>query len=320
MLEQSREISLNKVSVLIPVLNEGKAIGMVIDELIKEGFQRDKIIVIDGGSVDNTVEEARQRGVVVINQEGRGKADAIKTGLRLVKTPYVLLIDGDYTYPASDAKRVVGMLRGYDEVIGARVNGRHNIPLLNRFGNWLITKVFNALFGTNLLDVCSGLYAVRSRKLRHLGIEANGFNVEVEIAAKIASTTGKIMEVPITYRSRMGTPKLKARVGLSIVKETLKLAWRYNPVFLIFLLGALLMIPGIAIGAWVGYELIFLGVKHHVLGIIAFILSSTGLQCLVVSLLALYLKRLEFRHHRMLDKLIDDVERVKRRLKRSCKF
>ncbi len=88
------------VTVIIPTLNEVEGIGLVLNELIGVGVSRDRVLVVDGGSTDGTVRVAEERGVRVIRQLGRGgKADAIKTALRYVETPYMLVMDGDYTYP-----------------------------------------------------------------------------------------------------------------------------------------------------------------------------------------------------------------------------
>lgn len=115
------------VSVLVPVLNEREAIEDVLDELLSIGIPKKRIIVVDGGSTDGTAELALSKGVTVVKQFGRGKADAVMTGLELVDTEYVVVIDGDYSYPA---RYIADMLRKicndirYDEIIGARIHGR----------------------------------------------------------------------------------------------------------------------------------------------------------------------------------------------------
>ena len=237
------------VTVVIPTLNEEGAIGRVIEELRAHGWTN--ILVVDGGSSDRTREVAESMGARVILQEGRGKADAIRTAVRYVETPYVVVMDGDCTYPAG---RIADLLReaegrGLDEVIGARRWGRENIPLLNRLGNWVITRAFNLLFGTRLSDVCSGMYLVRTEVLREVGFEARGFSVEVEVAAHVASTTRRIGEVPIEYRPRVGRPKLGKRHGFAIMLDALRLALRYNPVFLLFSSASLITLPSAALAA-----------------------------------------------------------------------
>ncbi|MEM3944068.1 MAG: glycosyltransferase family 2 protein [Thermofilaceae archaeon] len=283
------------VTIVIPTLNEEEAIGPVIDEL--KGFGWNNILVVDGNSDDATRTIAASKGAKVVVQEGRGKADAIKTAVKHVATPYVVIMDGDYTYPAKHIaellEKAVG--EGLDEVIGARRRGREHIPLVNRFGNWVITKTFNLLFATHLSDVCSGMYLVRTDVLREVRFEAKGFSVEVEIAAHVASTTRRIDEIPIEYRRRIGRPKLGKRHGFTIMLDTLKLALRYNPVFLFFSASSLILVPSLTLAAWVGYRWLLLGVKHYVWGIIAIVGVGVGFISLLLAIMALYLKRLELR-------------------------
>ncbi|HID49541.1 MAG TPA: glycosyltransferase, partial [Chromatiales bacterium] len=192
----------SEITVVIPTLNEAEAIGAVIEELKSYGFER--IIVVDGRSTDGTPEIAASKGATVVTQRGKGKADAIRTALDYVETPYMLVMDGDLTYDPAHIEKMLELAPLHDEVIGARVTGRENIPLVNRFGNWLLTKLFNVLFGTGLRDVCSGMYVLKTEVAREIRFESKGFSVEVEFAAHVASTTGRITEVDINYRPRVG--------------------------------------------------------------------------------------------------------------------
>ena len=291
-----------ELTVVIPTLNEADAIGKVIDELREYGYNN--ILVVNGHSDDGTAEVAREKGVHVILQDGTGKADAIRTAAIYVKTPYVLVMDGDYTYDPAYIRAMLEVIKDADEVIGARVYGRENIPLLNRLGNWIITKAFNLLFGTKLRDVCSGMWMTRTEVLREMLPETRGFSIEVEVAANIASSAGLIKEVPIRYRRRIGKPKLKRIHGFSILKDVLKLSWAYNPVFFIFAVSSLILLPSLSVLAWVAFELFFFGVKHHVWAIIGIVGAGIGIIALLLSIMALYIKRLEYRIMSKLKRLV----------------
>lgn len=298
-----------EVTVVVPTLNEVEAIGAVIDELRMYGFS--KILVVDGRSTDGTPEVAASRGATVITQRGRGKSDAIRTALDFVDTPYVLVIDGDYTYDPSSAGKMLELAQSYDEVIGVRAEGRENIPVINRLGNWLLTKMFNVLFGTKLRDVCSGMYLIRTSVASRAWFETKGFSIEVELAAHVASTTRRIAEVDIKYRPRIGKPKLGARHGFLIALDAVRLALRYNPAFFIFAVGATALLPAAAILAWVAHELLFLGVKHHVWAIIGTVLAGAGVQSLLLAVMALFIKRVEYR-------ITEKLEAVERGRERGC--
>ncbi|RLE47404.1 MAG: glycosyl transferase, partial [Candidatus Methanomethylicota archaeon] len=75
---EGRVKGLSDVTVVIPTLNEAEAIGRVIDEVLSVGVPRENILVVDGGSTDGTVDIARSKGVKVVKQRGKGKANALK--------------------------------------------------------------------------------------------------------------------------------------------------------------------------------------------------------------------------------------------------
>ena len=296
---------LHDVGVIIPVLNEEKAIGVVIDEVIKAGVPLENIIVVDGGSTDRTVEIARSKGVKVVNQEGKGKALAIKTGLRHITTPHVLVMDGDGTYPASAIPALYKAIRERecDLVIGARLMGKESQRLLFRLGNKILTFFFNALFGTSLRDVLSGMYIAKTERMRELGFEMMGFSIEAEIVAHFANL-GRVCEEVIEYRPRIdpSAKKLRVKHGLRIALDMVRLTWRYNPAFLIFAIGSLLLIPGLGLGAWVLYRYYFHGVIHSIRGLAAIVMTGVGLQMLNSAIMTLYVKRVE---RRVLSKLYE---------------
>ncbi|MEM4854770.1 MAG: glycosyltransferase family 2 protein, partial [Sulfolobales archaeon] len=298
-------VSREEVTVLIPTLMEEEAIGLVLSELKSEGYTN--ILVVDGHSTDRTVEIARSMGVDVIYQDGRGKADAIKTGLRYVRTPYVVVMDGDYTYDPRDIKKMLEELGENDEVIGVR--DKANMPRVNRFGNLVITWLFNLLFGTRLRDVCSGMYLLRTDVAREVSFESKGFSVEVEIAAHIASTGGRIGEVEISYRKRIGRSKLRKVHGLWIATTAVKLMLKYNPAFFFFLVSSLALVPGVVTIGYVAYKLLFYGVKHYVWALIGVTAGGVGLVSLLIAIFALYMKRFEYRVLRALRELRADRRR-----------
>ncbi len=291
------------LTVVIPTLNEAESIARVIDEVLSVGVPRDRILVVDGGSTDGTRELAEEKGVRVILQRGRGKADAVKTALEEVETEYVLLMDGDWTYPARHIPELYEKARRecLDLVIGARVWGEGSQPLVFRLGNKMLTRLFNLLFGTSLRDVLSGMYVVRRSALRDAALTSRGFGIETEIAAHVASTSGRVGEVEIEYRRRLGEKKLRVRHGFDIALEMLRMAWYYNPAFLLFTVSAvLLLVPGIIVGGVTAYRYFALGEKHAIDALIAVILTSSGVVALLLSALSVFLKRMEYRVRRLL--------------------
>ena len=291
----------DKLTIVIPTKDEEDGIGPTIDELIQMGFEPGQILVVDGDSRDRTVEIARSKGVNVIRQDGVGKADAILTALKNVDTEYMLVMDGDYTYDPSKIGEMLSLMDKYVEVIGARVEGRENIPWINRIGNRILTWIFNTLFGTCLRDVLSGMYMVNVEKAKLMLGKATGFSIEAEIAAHM-SCEGDITDIDIRYRKRVGKPKLSILDGVKIGWNIIKLTWYYNPFLLIFTLGTLLLIPGIIIGAYVLYDFIFLHKLHRILTPVSLIFTLAGLISFLFAILFLYLRRMELRVIRAIEK------------------
>ena len=290
------KFSYNDITVVIPTLNEEDAIAHVINEVMQIGIPRGNILVVDGYSTDRTREIAKEKGVKVILQEGKGKTAAIKTAAKYITTPITVIMDGDYTYPAKYIPELVKKIReGYDLAIGAREPEEGAQNLVYKLGNYILSKTFATLFGVKLTDVLSGMYALKTSILKELLYETHDFGIESEIVAHVASTGGEITEIPIKYRQRLGPKKLSVKHGFYILIDMMKLAWHYNPTTIIFGLGALLLIPGIVLASYVGYYYLVHGIKYYVKGLVAVALLTTGVISLHLTILAIYLKRMELR-------------------------
>ncbi len=259
------------ITVVLPTLNEAEALPKVVQELREAGYQR--ILVVDGGSTDGTIEKAKELGVPVVIQEGRGKGMAVRSALLHVDTPYVAFIDADYTYPPAELDKLAALLRFYDLVLGAR---RGEMPALYRLGNKALSWLFRLLFGADVSDPLTGMYAARTEVLRNVALEAHHFDIEVDILAKALANGARVAEVPITYRRRIGKKKLKPWHGVSIALKMTTLAYRLNPTLPLTLLGTLMLAPGIALTGWVAYRFFYGGVPHYLLGTLALILILLG--------------------------------------------
>lgn len=300
MLEQegSGGVAPQDVTIVVPTWNEVQAIGQVIDEIREYGYKH--ILVLDGYSTDGTADAALKKGVQVVSQTGRGKTGALATAVQYVETPYILVMDGDCTYDPSNIEKLIAHARTYDEVIGARTYGRENIPILNRLGNRFISWFFKVMFAVNLTDVCSGMYLIRTQAAKKLEFTTGGFDVEVEIAAQFADD-GKVTEVPINYRSRVGRQKLSSlRHGFTIATSILRLANLHNPVVLYAAFIALSFIPALTILGWVAFERIYSGLWHSGYAIVGLLLLILSLQSLAVATISLLIKRSEQRIYRTL--------------------
>jgi dolichol-phosphate hexosyltransferase len=226
---QKRELrGTPSTQVLIAAWNEEDGIGLTIAELQKY-LDNPWVVVVDGKSVDRTVEVAKKSGAQVLTQDGRGKGDALSKALTQIKPSinYVVITDADYTYPAEDLPQMIRLL---DEnpsvgmVCGNRFNGNVNKTALRDLfyvGNRLISYTHNLFNGIALEDPLTGLRVVRAEILRNWKVKSKGFDIEVELNHLVERKGFSIIETPIQYRVRLGEKKLKARHGATILKRIL---------------------------------------------------------------------------------------------------
>ena len=212
------------VAIVIPTLNEARAISTVInqvpvDELLNAGLTP-TAYVVDGRSTDNTIDITRKTGARIIIEEGRGKGAAIRTAFQRINADYVIMVDGDDTYPLDVVPRMVRLLQTHDVVIGSRLKGKiepRAMTRVNLTGNTLLTLLAQLLFNVKISDVCTGLWGFRRDAIRRLELAARGFEIEADLFAESALKGCSIAEIPISYRARHDRPKLASlRDGLKI--------------------------------------------------------------------------------------------------------
>ena len=214
--------------VIIAALNEEQGIGLTITEL-QESLFAPRVLVVDGNSVDRTVEVAKDLGVDVLFQDGVGKGNAISKALQYTDedVQYVVITDADFTYPAEYLPAMIEILEKNPQVgmvCGNRFSGHVDVKALHsRFyiGNKLLSLAHNLLNGVTLHDPLTGLRVIRTEVLRDFALKSEGFDVEVELNHVVERKGFKTVEVPIQYRQRLGEKKLKMKHGVTILKRIL---------------------------------------------------------------------------------------------------
>ena len=234
----------DQVTVVIPTLDEEEAIGSLVDEVKAAGYNN--VLVVDGYSKDSTGKAVASRGVKFILQEGAGKAGALATGFQNAATPYVAVMDGDGSYVPSDLDRFLPSLARFDFIKGVR-NWKESMSRTHRLGNYVITNTFNLLFGTNIGDICSGMYVIDAELTRQLDFSKHPLTAEQEIIAQAVLSSAKITSVPINYRKRFGG-KSKTntwRQGFRDLITNFDLARTHNPILLFSFLAMLAIVPAL---------------------------------------------------------------------------
>lgn len=217
----------SQILVVIAALNEEEGIGPTLNELQNVLFNP-CFVVVDGKSVDRTIEIAKNMGADVLSQDGKGKGDALHKGIRQLspRVRYVVFTDADFTYPAEYVPKMIEILEHNPDVgmvIGNRFDGKNNFEkrYTNPFyiGNRLLAHVQHVMNGVKLGDPLSGLRVVRAEILETWKPKSKGFDIEAEMNFLVEREGYQIREIPIEYRSRLGEKKLKFWHALGILKR-----------------------------------------------------------------------------------------------------
>lgn len=214
---------------VVAALNEEEGIGLTLKEF-QNVLVDSKVIVVDGNSVDRTVEIAKNCGAEIAFQDGIGKGNAVAKGLENLESniEYVVLTDADHTYPAEYVPEMIQILEENPEVgmvCGNRFSGNTEEKAVRSsfyFGNKVLAFAHGLLNGVTMEDPLTGLRVIRADLLRKWNVKSQGFDIEVELNHLIEKKGYKIVEVPISYRQRMGVKKLKAKDGVSILRRIIQ--------------------------------------------------------------------------------------------------
>ncbi|MGD0588838.1 MAG: glycosyltransferase family 2 protein [Thermoplasmata archaeon] len=208
--------------VILPTLNEEKGLARTLGDLPLDRFaepgHRIQPLIIDGGSTDGTLEVARKWNIPVLRQTSRGKGGAMLEAITWVHRmgiPFVVVLDADATYPPDRILPTVDLLRGgTDLVIGIR-HPEWGPPsdfkdLSHRVGNVFLSYAASFLAHRPILDLCSGFWGVSTQQFMDLHLDASSFAIEAELVLKSIRRGYSIHQIPVAYRQRLGTAKLRA--------------------------------------------------------------------------------------------------------------
>jgi len=207
-----------RVAVIIPALNEEESIGLVLRAIPPLAA---RVIVVDNGSTDRTAEEARGAGVIVVREERKGYGYACLRGMMEAgDADIVVFLDGDY----SDFPEEMGLLIApiaedkADLVIGSRIRGRRErgaLPPQSVVANIVFSRVLRLLFGLRVTDI-GPFRAVRSDCLLSLDMREGTYGWTLEMMVKAARRSLRVVEVPVSYRRRIGRSKVTGSLRASL--------------------------------------------------------------------------------------------------------
>lgn len=281
-----------RIAVLIPCHNEALTVAGVIRDFQRE-LPEATIYVFDNNSQDETVERAREAGATVMFERQQGKGHVVQAMFRRVHADVYLMVDGDGTYPASEARRLIEpVLSGdADMVIGSRLTSenRSEFRAINRFGNRAFLLLLTRIFGVRLTDLLSGYRAFSTSFVAGMPLFGGGFETEAEMTIRALQKRFRIVEVPVDLTQRPPGSHSKIRVvrdGMIILRSILALFRDYKPLAFFGTIGLVLGGIGLIPGAIVTVEFLRTGLVGRMpSAILAVGLELAGLISMVVGLI-----------------------------------
>jgi len=195
---------LPRVAVLVPCYNEATTIAAIVRDF-RAALPAARIYVFDNNSTDDTVDIAHAAGAIVRHVPAQGKGSVVRRMFADVEADAYIMVDGDDTYDASAAPRMVARLveEGLDMVVGSRVTQEQAAYRFgHRFGNRLLTGCVSALFGRTFSDILSGYRVFSRRYVKSFAAHSTGFEIETELTVHALELRMPVVEVETVYKSR----------------------------------------------------------------------------------------------------------------------
>jgi glycosyltransferase involved in cell wall biosynthesis len=220
-----------RIAVIIPALNEEQSIGQVIRAIPAE--MNCDIIVVNNGSSDRTGEVAAGCGARVVREPERGYGAACLAGIAALRDPEVVaFLDADFSDDPSLLTDLVSpIVEGRaDFVIGSRMLGEREpgaMPFHTLFGNWLAGRILAHLYRQPATDL-GPFRAIRNSSLQRLQMSGRGYGWTIEMQAKAARLRLRTIEIPVSYRKRIGRSKISGSLWPSVTAAAVILSTAFR--------------------------------------------------------------------------------------------
>jgi glycosyltransferase involved in cell wall biosynthesis len=213
----------HRVSVVFPAYNEEAGIAQAVAEF-GDIEAVDEVVVVDNNSRDATAPRARAAGARVVNELHQGYGNALRRGLAEAEGEYVVLAEPDGTFMAKDVLKLLAYADDFDLVLGTRTTREliwhgANMGWQLRWGNWVVAKLLQVLFGGPSLSDCGcTLRLIRrsaaERMLPRFTVGGSHFLPEMVCLALLNGL--RLVEVPVNYRVRVGQSKITGSLGTTV--------------------------------------------------------------------------------------------------------
>lgn len=244
-----------KIAVLIPCYNESKTIEKVVKDY-KKALPEADIYVYDNNSSDGTDKIAKKAGAIVRYEHRQGKGNVIRTMFRDIDADCYLMIDGDDTYPAENARAMCKEVleNDVDMVIGDRLSSTYfqeNKRPFHNTGNRLVRWLINTLFHTNIRDIMTGYRAFSYDFVKTFPVLSKGFEIETEMTIHAVDKNFQLKEIPVDYRDRPKGSVSKLNTysdGAKVLGTIARLFKEYKPMAFFGIISLIFLIISLCFG------------------------------------------------------------------------
>jgi len=241
-----------RVAVLVPCFNEEAAIATVVGDF-RKALPSAKVYVFDNNSTDRTVAVAREAGAEVRRERKQGKGHVVRRMFADVDADVYVLVDGDATYDAPSAPRMIEKLvnEHLDMVVGLRLDKEQAAYRRgHRTGNWKLTGFLSSVFGHSFKDILSGYRVFSRRFVKSFPVLSDGFEIETELTVHALELSMPVAEVETPYFARPEGSVSKLNTwsdGFRILSTILKLYRSEKPLRFFTLIGIVMALVSIGL-------------------------------------------------------------------------
>ena len=240
------------IAVLIPCYNEAKTIAKVVRDY-RAALPEADIYVYDNNSTDHTDDVAREAGAIVRYEYRQGNGNVIRSMFREIDADCYLMIDGDDTYPAENAREMVNLVleRKVDMVVGDRLSATYyteNKRPFHNLGNWLVKGLVNTIFKGSVSDIMTGYLAFSYQFVKSFPVLSKGFEIETEMTIHALDKNLSVQSVQVEYRDRPADSPSKLNTysdGMKVLRTIVRLYKEYRPMSFFGLLAALMALVSV---------------------------------------------------------------------------
>ena len=289
------------IVITIPAFNEEKTLPSVLTELkqvMNATSYRYKILILDDGSRDRTVDVARAHGAIVVSHRHKGLAETFKAEMReclRLNADIIVHTDADGQYHPKHIPELIEKIRqGYDLVLGSRFRGKiEQMPLMKRLGNIAFSHAISSLTEVKITDSTTGFRAFTAEVAREINY-INTFTYTQEQIIKASKQGFSITEIPIIARKTRASRLFKSPLQYAIKAwiNILRIYRDYDPLKFFGYVGGTLFGLGFILGIAILIRILITGGAGGVPRVIlSSLLLLVGIQVITFGFLADMLKR-----------------------------